>query len=409
MIKRDGLSKDATVLFATFSKWIDNKRLPTNGSIEPLRDFLVPRIKKLVIIDQLHPGSHGVMPKIEEYQKGNMNFIRHKSSWIVYLLKPWLKMSKSENTQIRFKIRDFLSVIDWSFRDSTKYDFFIGLESINAIAGIFLKKIGRVKKVVYYVSDYSPNRYPSKWFNRVYLALDRYAATHADYIWDVSKAMQPARFKAGLDPKKSSPFIHVPNGLYPNQIKSNLVSEIDKYALTYMGTVGSENGPDIAIKALKIVQKKYPKAKLHIVGGIDKEIDWLKKLVKKLNLGRSVVFYGFIPSGAEMSRIIRSCAIGLAPYKNIPGSVRLYADAGKIRAYCAAGLAVISSDVPPLGKDVEKAGGALIVKDNPQAFANAIESVLGDKNLFLKLRKNAMNFAKNSTWENTFSKAFNKM
>ena len=36
-----------------------------------------------------------------------------------------------------------------------------------------------------------------------------------------------------------------------------------------------------------------------------------------------------------MSKLIRKCAVGLAPYRDIPGSVRHYADAGKIRAYCA--------------------------------------------------------------------------
>ena len=81
------LSNNSSVLFATFSKWIDNKRLPTNGSIEPLRDFLVPRVKKLVIIDQLHPGSHGVMPKIEEYRNNNMKFKTHNSSIFVLLVE----------------------------------------------------------------------------------------------------------------------------------------------------------------------------------------------------------------------------------------------------------------------------------------------------------------------------------
>jgi hypothetical protein len=135
------LSNNSSVLFVSFSKWVDNKRLPINGSIEPMRDFLVPKVKKLVIIDQLHPGSHGVMPKIEEYKNHNFKFKSYKSSILVYLLKPILKMSHSENTQIRFKVRDFLSVIDWSFRDKTKFDYFIGLESINAIAEYFLESL----------------------------------------------------------------------------------------------------------------------------------------------------------------------------------------------------------------------------------------------------------------------------
>ena len=287
------LSKNSSVLFATFSVWNNNQRLPTNGSVEPLRDFLVPRVRKLVIIDQLYPGSEDVIPKIEEYT-GSMKFIPRKSSWVVYLLKPILAMSHSNGTQIRFKIRDFLSVIDWSFRDKIHFDYLIGLESVNALAGIFLRKIGRVKKVVYYVSDYSPKRYPQKWFNAVYLWLDRFCAMHADYIWDVSKAMQPARIKAGLNPQKSAPVIHVPNGLYKNQIKANPVSKIDRHSMVYMGTLGPENGPDVAIQALALVRERFPDANLHIIGGTDKDFVWLKKIIQKLHLEKSVYHRGFV-------------------------------------------------------------------------------------------------------------------
>lgn len=411
MIKNNNtpLSNNSSVLFATFSRWENNKRTPTNGSLDSLRDFLVPKVKKLVIIDQPHPVSEGVIPLIEEFKNGSFKFTPHNPSWYIYLLKPILEMSNSVDTQIRFKIRDFLSVIDWSFRDKTKFDYFIGLESINVLAGIFLRKIGRVRKVVYYVSDYSPNRYPNKWFNWLYLFLDRFCAIHADYIWDVSKAMQPARIEAGLNPQKSAPVIHVANGLLPGQIEINPISKIEKHSIVYMGTLGAENGPDIAINAISIVKQKIPNAKLHIVGGTDKDFIWLKKIIEKNNLEDAVVFHGFILDSIEMSGIIRSCAIGVAPYRNIHGSIRYYADAGKIRAYCASGLPVVSSQVPPLGLELAEKGGAIIVKDNPESFAKAIINIFTDDKLYLNLRKNAIIFAKDSTWENTFLNAFKQM
>lgn len=411
MIRKNNppLTKKSTVLFATFSVWKNKQRLPINGNLDYLRDFLIPKIKKVVIIDQMHPGSEEVMPRIEEYNDQNIKFKLHTCSKYIYILEPILKMSKSSGTQIRFKIRDFLSVIDWSFRDKTTFDYFIGLESINALAGIFLRKLGRVKRVVYYVSDYSPQRYPQEWFNTIYLWLDRFCAMHADYIWDVSKAMQPARISVGLDPEKSATAIHVPNGLLPEQIKASPISIINKHALIYMGTLGPENGPDVAIEALGIVLKTYPDAKLRIVGGTDKDFAWLKIKIAKLKLEKSVIFHGFIPSSILMSKVIRSCAIGLAPYRAIPGSPRYYADAGKIRAYCAAGIPVVSSQVPPLGLEVAERGAAIIVHDDEKSFADAILKIFNDSDLYLKLRKNAIDFAKYNTWENSFANAFVQM
>lgn len=403
------LSKESSVLFVTFSRWTNKKRLPTNGSIEPLRDFLLPKIKKLVIIDQLHPGSEGVMPRIEVFKNNSQKFKLYKSSWLVYWLYPFLKISKSEKTQIRFKLRDFLSIIDWALQDKTHYNFFIGLESINTIAGIILRRIGRVDIVIYYVSDYSPNRYPGKLFNSVYLWMDRFCAIHADYIWDVSPAMQKARISVGLDPQQSAPVVGVANGLFPDQIKKNPLSKIKRHDLVYMGTLGAENGPDIAIQSISLLKDTFKDIRLHIVGGTEKDSAWLKEIVRKLKLEEFVIFHGFIPSSTEMSKIIRECAIGLAPYKDIPGSIRKYADAGKIRAYCASGLPVVSSHVPPLGIQLEKKGGALLAHDTPKDFAKAIHKLLSDENVYEKLRNNAYLFAKNSTWDNTFSNAFRNM
>lgn len=402
-------SKNTTVLFATFSVWRNNKRTPINGNIEPLRDFLVPKIGKLVTIDQPLPGSEQVMPKIEMYLHGSMKFTLHKSSWYVYVLKPILELFNSGGTRISFKIRDFLSVIDWSLRDKTRFDYFIGLENVNALAGIFLRKLGRVRTVIYYVFDYSPDRFGNKLFNRLYLALDRYCATRADYIWDVSKAMQHARIEVGLNPDTSAPVIHVPIGLYPQQIQAESISKIDKHSLVYMGTLGPENGPDIALSAFALVNKKFPDASLHVIGGGGKDLAALKQISARMHLGKSVIFHGFVQSSLDMSKILRSCAIGLAPYRNIPGSPRFYADSSKIRAYFASGLAVVSSPVPPLGREAADQGAAVIAPDNAASFARAIVHIFHHPAEYLDLRKNAIMLAKYNTWEQSFTDAFRQM
>ena len=409
VVKNNFLSPDASVLFATFSLWTNGKRMPTNGSVEPLRNFLVPRIKKLVLIDQLVPGSEDVLHKIEVYLGHSMKYQSFKPSWWFGFIKPILQIRNTDGTHISFKIRDFLSIIDWILRDNTVFDYFIGLESVNTIAGILLRKIGRVKKVVYYVSDYSPQRYKNSWFNHLYLAFDRFSAKHADYIWDVSRAIHPARIKAGLNKYTSAPVIHVNNGLNPWQIKTNPLRLVQPHSIVYMGTLGADNGPDIAILALAIVRKKYKDATLHIIGGTPHSFAWLAPIIKKAKVQSAVLFYGFVPDSNVMSNIIRRCSIGVSPYRAIPGSPRYYGDAGKIRAYCASGLPIVTSPVPPLGQDVAKLGAALIADDNPQSTANAIIKIFGNTRMYMAMRKKALAIAKINTWDNQFTFAFQAM
>ncbi|HSX09840.1 MAG TPA: glycosyltransferase [Candidatus Saccharimonadales bacterium] len=402
------LNKNSTkILFATFSPWIKGVRLPTNGSLEPLREYFLPKVKTLVLIDQPIPGSDFVLPRNELYKNEKFEGIV-PCAWYVSWLYGILWKNNTLGTRISFKIRDFLSVINMGFV-FRPYDVFIGLESINAMAGIVLKKFGLVKRVVYYVSDYSPNRYSQGWFNSLYLWLDRFACYHSDYIWDVSTAMQPQRIKAGLKEGKSSPVIHVPNGLFEDQILSNSPKDTIANTIAYMGTLGKENGVDILIQAMPLVLKKLPTAKLHIIGGGKDDLERLKALTVKLKLDKQIIFYGFVQKSADMARILGTARVAVIPYLAIPGSARWYADANKIRAYAAANLPIVTTHVPPLGQEAAKQGAAIIVQDNSQEIAEAVIKVLTDEKVYSRMRKAAGKFAKNSTWENTFNQAFSQM
>ncbi len=400
-----------SVFIATFSQYEKAIRQPRNGMIEQLLYFFLPKVKNLLLLDQPHPVSDSINPIIEIYKgvKMKKKFSIPSFSYLpIYL---FCRIKSQNRTRISYKLRDFFSVIFTAFKVGGKYDLFIGLEAINLLAGLFLKKIGRVRTVVYYVSDYSPTRFGKTLFNSIYLALDRFAVRHADFTWDVSPAMKKGRMNAGLSEHDMKRVLHVPNALFPTQIKSLPISKRIPNSLVYMGALYPEFGSDLAIEALKEIKKKIPDTTLRIIGGGD-GLERLKNLVKKLSLEKSVVFYGFIGSNSEMAKIVRNSYLGLAPYRAGDSSSRWYGwygDAGKIRQYVASGLPVVTTQVPPLGTHIVNLGAGIMAKDTVESFSKEIIRLLLDKDLYMKLTEKSEEISRDNTWENVYSKALKDM
>ena len=240
--------------------------------------------------------------------------------------------------------------------------------------------------------------------------MDKLAATYADATWNVSPAMPEARKKLGYDMKKISPQLYAPNAFFRPEIKHLPLNQVKPFSIVYAGSLGPENGPGLAIEAMPKILKKFPKATLTLIGGGRKEVEeGLKDLIKKLNLEKSVDFRGFVQTNKEMLDIVRHHRISIAPYQAFPNSVRWYADAVKIRTSMACGLPVITTHIPPMGREAEKNGAGIVVKDDVRELANAVIKVFSDEKLYLKMRKNAIAAAKDNTWENSYTNALKSM
>ncbi|MBL7036675.1 glycosyltransferase [Candidatus Microgenomates bacterium] len=402
-------TKCSKILFASFSPWENGQRSPTNGLIEPMLDFFSPKIKRFVLIDQPHPGSDRLIPRVETYKRGKLKDIK-KSSILVSFLYPILYLRNTLKTSLIFKIRDFLSVLDYGLLKREHFDLFIGLESVNTIAGVILKRFGLVDSVVYYVSDFSLKRYVNPLLNKIYLLLDRIAFNNADFVWDISPALMQARIKAGLDLKSVKTSIHVPIALFSEQLTSLPSKQTIPFSIAYAGLVSSENGPSIALKALKKVLRTFPKAQLHIFAmGRDIDIQKLRDLTNKLVIQKKVFIHGFISNQTDLIKDLSQYRIGLAPYLTKEGSHRWWADATRIRLYLAAGLPVITTPVPPAGNELTKNNSGFVVKDNETKFAKTIGLLFKNNNLYNKMKKNAIKQAKDNTWDKVYTKTLKKM
>lgn len=398
-----------SIFFATFSHYDKGIRLPTNGFVEPILSFFLPRTRRLVLLDQPHPVSDCIDPIVEIYHNNKLMSLSSMSRWLYYPVYLFCSIPSRQQTRISYKIRDFISVFVVSLRIGKTYDLFIGLESINALAGILLRLIGRVKTVVYYVSDYSPERYGRTLFNAVYIWLDHFCVKHANFTWDVSPTMKDGRVLSGLPLLKQQKVITVQNGLFPSQIRPLSVNKRMRDSVVYMGILDPDMGIDILVEAMAFVVRRRPDATLHIIGGSHIAIERVKGLTRRYNIEKNVVFYGFLPPNKEMSDIVRRCWIGVAPYRTYKASRRKYGDPGKIRQYVGCGLPVVTTNYVWYAKEVAKRGAGIVTNDNPRDLSVSILTLMRDRAFYRRAAKKALAMGKVNSWEKSYSSALRFM
>src|SRR3989344_4628357 len=95
-----------------------------------------------------------------------------------------------------------LKTFFWCIKFGKRWDIYFAAGNLNPVAGIILREIGVVKKVVYQCLDYFPTRFENKILNWLYFHLDKFCVRFSDETWNVSSVMAEARKeKMNMDPK----------------------------------------------------------------------------------------------------------------------------------------------------------------------------------------------------------------
>ena len=292
----------------------------------------------------------------------------------------------------------------FSFKLSRKYDVVVACENLSFLAALVLKVIGVVKTVVYYSIDYSESRFSNRFLNNIYHLVDKVACKYSDEIWVVAKEQEAARRKNGVK-VPGSKYRVVPIAFTSKDISVLPVNRIGHWDVAFCGTLRESAGIRLIIESMPILLKKHPKMKFHIVGGGELLLE-MEALAKKLDLGKSVVFYGRLEKHSDVVGVLRKCSVGLAPYKRVPGSISLVSDPGKIKLYLACGLPVITTDIATSSELLEKKNAGLVTKYSVASFVKVLGGVLSDRKKYLELRKGAIALSKEFDPEMVFSKAF---
>lgn len=360
------------------------------GAAQALRDYLVGHVKDVVYLS--HPiRRENPKSKREVYKNGKLlqtvSFTRPSgSAW-------WFGA-------------DFIMTIVWVIGLRGRYDVYIGVDPLNCLAGLVLRSLGLVNRVIFYSIDFTPKRFPQRLMNGLYHGIESLCVRFADIRWDISPRIAQGREKyLGLK-QRDYPALVVPVGLWEKDIASPNTN-FDAHRVVFVGHLLKKQGVDKAMEAVSIVKKKVKDISLLIIGGGEEE-SRLRHLADKLHIGHNVEFTGWMWDQEEIRKLLLGCAFAVATYDPLGAkedNFTYYADPTKIKTYLSCGLPVIMTDIPYNARLLQKDGCAQVVSYSAPAIANAMMMWIDDATRLEKARKSAITVAHGFIWEKIFGKA----
>ena len=183
---------------------------------------------------------------------------------------------------------------------------------------------------------------------------------------------------------------------------------VEQKKVVYLGHLVERQGVSSMVKALHIVMKNDPSVTADIIGSGPLEKD-LKDLTKQLGIEEHIKFHGFVKDHKDVESILAQATIAIAPYVKDETSFTQFADPGKLKAYLGASLPMVITDVPPNAKELQKAGAALVVKDNPKNIAAGLETLLSSESKWQAAHKAAAELAKEFDWDRILKTSLKKL
>lgn len=176
--------------------------------------------------------------------------------------------------------------------------------------------------------------------------------------------------------------------------------------IVYVGKLLERKGVWDLVRAMRFLPDRH----LHIVGGSvenereQRQRNELERLARDTGVDGRVGFSGFLPP-IEARSMLRRARVGVCP---LPAGVSIIADRFtcplKILEMMALGVPIVATAVPTIEAMLDHGRTALLAEPNaPRALAAAIERLLVDRPLALKLAATAKAQAGLQTWSHQAS------
>ncbi|MGQ1890873.1 glycosyltransferase [Thermophagus sp. OGC60D27] len=174
-----------------------------------------------------------------------------------------------------------------------------------------------------------------------------------------------------------------------------------KVLLTF-GLLSRNKGIETVLNALPPVVKKHPDLLYVVLGAThpsvykisgDEYRNYLKRLVKNLNLGKNVFFNNDFVSEAKLFEYLTASDIYITPYLS-----EAQITSGTLSYAVGAGCAVVSTPYWHAQELLDNNRGRLFSFKNSEELSNILLELLGDDTAMETLRNNAFEYGKKIRW-----------
>jgi len=194
----------------------------------------------------------------------------------------------------------------------------------------------------------------------------------------------------------------IPNGINIDEVTTNLTKEesriklglpIETKIILFFGSLVPYKGPDILLKAFKVIKKEFSEVKL-IFAGRGQMLLKLRDMAKKFDIEDDVIFLGFVEE-EDKALYYKSADIFSLPSTNMAESFGIV------------NLEAMASGVPLVGSNLggipdiihEGVNGLLAEPCEHQSLANALLKLLKDDELRHKMGNNGKEMVSDYSWD----------
>jgi len=362
----------------------------------------------------------GPVQKLDAYLRKNKKF---QVTTIYHPLFPNINLPSrivnSRNTSFSYKIPFaqycFEVIVNYWFLKSKAnekyFDAVICFDPLSYFYCFLLRLFFKFKINIYFNVDFSRKRFINGLLNFIYQRLNLFAYANCDYFFAITY-----NFVEAIDPKNTikpkSRIFRLKHTFDINELKKRKNIHKINHSLIFIGSFYYSLEFETLFQALAELKKKEINFVFHLYGSGN--LHAIKNLIEKYSLKKEVKIKQAKPYSELISTVLPQYQIGVCPYDSTRNQSKISfvqeADdlTTKMVDYISCGLPFITTLISPKLKFIEDEKIGFVVLSKTE-WINLLKQLLTDKNLYKKLSRNTLAFAKKYDGKKVYGPIFKQI